>query len=55
MTQQRQELKDLNCMLDTVVLKYLSIVIVNTDDMDKCERYDRTIDSFSASDCKAFF
>ena len=55
MTDDTEEKKDLNDMLEAVVLKYLSIVVVYKDDMDMCERYDRTISSFSPSDCKTFF
>ena len=43
-----------NDMLETVVLKYLSLKVVDDDGMEQCERYDRTIESFSPCDCKIF-
>ena len=44
-----------NDMLETVVLKYLSLKVVDDDGMEQCERYDRTIESFSPCDCKILF
>jgi hypothetical protein len=54
-TQDPAEKKNLNDMLETVALKYLSLKVVDDDGMEQCERYDRTIESFSPCDCKIFF
>ena len=53
--QDPSENKNLNGMLEAVVLKYLSLKVVDDDGMEQCERYDRTIESFSPCDCKIFF
>jgi len=42
-------------MLEAAIMKYLFVKIGDEDDLEKCERYDRTIESFSPSDCKIFF
>ena len=42
-------------MLEAVILKYLSLKVATDEDMEKCERYNRTIESFSPCDCKIFF
>jgi len=54
-TEDPLEREDLNHMLDAVVMKYLSIKVVEDDGMEQCGRYNRTIESFSPSDCKIFF
>lgn len=54
-TEDSQEKQDLNFMLEAVILKYLSLKVANDDDMAKCERHNRTIESFSPCDCKIFF
>ena len=54
-TEDPLEREDLNHMLDAVVMKYLSIKVVEDDGLEKCSRYNRTIESFSPSDCKIFF
>ena len=54
-TEDPLEREDLNHMLDAVVMKYLSIKVVEDDGMEQCGRYNRTIESFSPSDCKICF
>ena len=54
-TEDKSELEDLNDMLEAAIMKYLFVKIGDKDDLEKCERYDRTIESFSPSDCKIFF
>ena len=42
-------------MLEALVAKYLSITVADDEGLEKFSRFNRTIDSFSASDCKIFF
>ena len=54
LTEDKSELKDINEMLEAVIMKYLSVKVGDEDSLEKCQRYDRTIESFSPSDCKIF-
>ena len=49
------EKEDINLMLEALVARYLSITVTDDEGLEKCSRFNRTIDSFSASDCKTFF
>ena len=49
------EKEDINLMLEALVARYLSITVTDDEGLEKCSRFNRTIDSFSASDCKIFF
>ena len=49
------EKEDINLMLEALVAKYLSITVADDEGLEKCSQINRTIDSFSASDCKIFF
>ena len=48
-------IEKLNGKLRKVVLLYSSIVYTKDECLESCERYDRTIRSFTASDCKLMF
>ena len=47
--------EDLELMLEVLIVKYLSVKMINDEGLEKCDRLDRTIDSFCASDCKIYF
>jgi len=55
MAEDSNEKQDLTYMVDAAILKYLSHKVAINDDMEKCDRYDRTIESFSPCDCKISF
>jgi len=46
------EKENINLMLEALVAKYLSITVADDEGLEKCSRINRTIDSFSASDCR---
>ena len=50
-----EEKEEISDIIDILICKYLSIKLAYDESLKKCQRYDRTIDSFSASDCKVFF
>ena len=49
------EKEDINLMMEALVARYLAITVTDDEGLEKCSRFNRTIDSFSASDCKIFF
>ena len=51
-TEEKEEITDI---IDMLICQYLSIKVADDEQLEKCARFDRTIDSFSASDCKVFF
>ncbi len=53
--QEIEEISDIIDIIDILICKYLSIKLACDEPLKKCQRYDRTIDSFTVSDSKVFF
>jgi hypothetical protein len=49
------EIERLNGKLGKLIFVYFGMITTVDEGLDKCDRYDRTIRSFTASDCKLMF
>jgi hypothetical protein len=47
--------EEMNFKVRKLIMVYLSIATTEDEGLEKCSRYDRSIRSFSASDCKIMF